>query len=239
MLHLGLGSFHRAHQAVYVHQLQLSGDHRWALAGGNIRPDMQDTIAALVASKGAYTLETVTPQGARSYTRIQAISRVIPWDAELSGLVALGAQDSTRIISFTVTEAGYYLDSKDRLDLGFADLHSDWDAARAGRPGSTIYGALVAILRARMRGGAGPLTLLNCDNLRHNGERARAGLLQFIELLGDAPLRDWVAHVGASERTVARLFRDELGTNFQQWRQQAILAHALPLLVRHSSSCLM
>lgn len=45
-------------------------------------------------------------------------------------------------------------------------------------------------------------------------------------------LRDWVAHVGASERTMARLFRDELGTNFQQWRQQAILAHALPLLAR-------
>ena len=45
-------------------------------------------------------------------------------------------------------------------------------------------------------------------------------------------LRDWVADVGASERTVARLFRDELGTNFQQWRQQAILAHALPLLAR-------
>ena len=206
MLHLGLGSFHRAHQAVYVHQLQLSGNHRWALAGGNIRPDMQDTIAALVASKGAYTLETVTPQGARSYTRIQAISRVIPWDAELSGLVALGAQDSTRIISFTVTEAGYYLDSKDRLDLGFADLQSDLDAARAGRPGSTIYGALVAILRARMRGGAGPLTLLNCDNLRHNGERARAGLLQFIELLGDAPLRDWVAqHTSSPNAMVDRI----------------------------------
>jgi AraC-like DNA-binding protein len=47
-----------------------------------------------------------------------------------------------------------------------------------------------------------------------------------------AQLRVWVARVGASERTVARLFRDELGTNFQQWRQQAILAHALPLLAR-------
>ena len=45
-------------------------------------------------------------------------------------------------------------------------------------------------------------------------------------------LSDWVAQVGASERTVARLFRDELGTNFQKWRQQAILAHALPLLAK-------
>ena len=192
MLHLGLGSFHRAHQAVYLHQLHASGDHRWTLAGGNIRADMQDTIAALAAQNGVYTLETVTPQGERSYTRISSISRVIPWDAQLSGLVETGAQDSTRIISFTVTEAGYYLDSKDRLDLGFADLQADLDAARAGRPGSTIYGALVAILRARMRASSGAVTLLNCDNLRHNGERARAGLLQFIDLLGDAPLREWV-----------------------------------------------
>ncbi len=198
MLHLGLGSFHRAHQAVYLHQLHASGDHRWTLAGGNIRADMQDTIAALAAQNGSYTLETVTPQGERSYTRISSISRVIPWDAHLSGLVATGAQDSTRIISFTVTEAGYYLDSKDRLDLGFADLQSDLDAARAARPGSTIYGALVAILRARMAASSGPVTLLNCDNLRHNGERARAGLLQFIELLNDEPLRDWVERNTAS-----------------------------------------
>jgi AraC-like DNA-binding protein len=47
-----------------------------------------------------------------------------------------------------------------------------------------------------------------------------------------ATLADWAADVGASERTVARLFRDELGTTYPQWRQQAVLAHALPLLAR-------
>lgn len=47
-----------------------------------------------------------------------------------------------------------------------------------------------------------------------------------------ATLADWASDVGASERTLARLFRDQLGTTFQQWRQQAILAHALPLLAR-------
>jgi D-arabinitol 4-dehydrogenase len=100
---------------------------------------VQDTIAALAAQNGVYTLETVTPQGERSYTRISSISRVIAWDAQLSGLVSNGAQDSTRIISFTVTEAGYYLDSKDRLDLGFADLQADLDAARALVDGDTTH----------------------------------------------------------------------------------------------------
>ncbi len=50
-----------------------------------------------------------------------------------------------------------------------------------------------------------------------------------------ATLAAWAADIGASERTVARLFRDELGLSYQQWRQQAILAHALPLLARGQS----
>lgn len=192
MLHLGLGSFHRAHQAVYLHQLQQTGDRCWALAGGNIRPDMKDTIDALMAQGGAYTLETVTPHNERSYTRITSIQTVVPFDAELSGLVAIGAAPDTRIISFTVTEAGYYLDAKDQLDPNFADLSADLAAAKAGEPVRTIYGALTVILRARMAANAGPVTLLNCDNLRHNGKRSRGGLLQFIELLGDNTLLAWV-----------------------------------------------
>ncbi len=206
MLHLGLGSFHRAHQALYLHQLQQSGDRRWSLAAGNIRPDMPETMAALAQQQGAYTLETVTPQGAYSYTRITSIAQVLPWDAQLSSLLAVGANAATRIISFTVTEAGYYLDATGTLDLGFTDLQVDLDALRAGRAGSTIYGALCGILRARMQGGAGPVTLLNCDNLRHNGERARSGLLQFIDLLGDSALRDWVsAHTSSPNAMVDRI----------------------------------
>ncbi len=92
---------------------------------------------------------------------------------------------STRIISFTVTEAGYYLDAKNRLDLSFPDLAADVAAAKQGKPGGTIYAALTAILRERMRRSGGKVTLLNCDNLRHNGERFRGGLLQFIALLND------------------------------------------------------
>ena len=206
MLHLGLGSFHRAHQALYLHQLQQTGDRRWTLAGGNIRPDMPQTMAALAQQQGAYTLETVTPQGQYSYTRITSIAQVLPWDAKLTGLLAVGAKATTRIISFTVTEAGYYLDATGRLDLTFADLQADLDALRGGRAGSTLYGALCGILRARMQTGAGPVTLLNCDNLRHNGERVRSGLLQFIELLGDDALRDWVSvHTSSPNAMVDRI----------------------------------
>jgi D-arabinitol 4-dehydrogenase len=193
ILHLGLGSFHRAHQAVYVHQLRQQGDTRWSITGGNLRPDMPETIAALQAQDGRYTLETVTPQGERSYTVIESIRRVIPYQDDLAPLIAAGADPATRIISFTVTEAGYYLDAANRLDWNsFPDLRADLEAVTQGQAGHTIYGGLVCILRARMRAGAGPVTLMNCDNLRHNGERSRGGLLQFIDALGDTALRDWV-----------------------------------------------
>ena len=193
ILHLGLGSFHRAHLAVYLHELIQSGDTGWQLAGGNTRPDMAETIAALQAQGGAYTLETISPAGEHRYTRIGSIRQVIGYTPDLAGLIAQGASSDTKIISFTVTEAGYYLDAQNRLDLAtFADLRADLDAARAGQPGSTIYGALTALLRARMKSGAGPVTLLNCDNLRHNGDRSRGGLLQFIELVGDTALLAWV-----------------------------------------------
>jgi D-arabinitol 4-dehydrogenase len=193
MLHLGLGSFHRAHQAVYIHELQKTGDKSWTLAGGNIRADMADTIAALQAQNGAYTLETISPAGEHHYERITSISQVVAYEPDLAGLIALGASAGTKIISFTVTEAGYYLDAKNQLDLDtFADLRADLEAVRAGQAGSTIYGALTAILRARLAANAGPVTLLNCDNLRHNGNRSRGGLLQFIELTGDTALLEWV-----------------------------------------------
>jgi D-arabinitol 4-dehydrogenase len=76
--------------------------------------------------------------------------------------------------------------------LSFPDLAADVAASKKGKPGGTIYAALTAILRERMRRSGAEVTLLNCDNLRHNGERFRGGLLQFIDLLGDTPLRDWV-----------------------------------------------
>ena len=188
ILHLGLGSFHRAHQAVYLQKLIDQGDTGWQIAGGNLRADMADTIAALEAQGGAYTLETVSPAGERFYERITAIRRVVPWTPDLAGLVEIGADPATRIISFTVTEAGYYLDEHDRLDDSFADLASDLTGTTRG----TIYGAMAAILGERRRRDAGPVTLLNCDNLRSNGERFRAGFLDFLARRGDTALRAWV-----------------------------------------------
>jgi D-arabinitol 4-dehydrogenase len=194
MLHLGLGFFHRAHQAFYLHQLNRSGSTDWALAGGNTRTDMMPLIASLASQGGAYTLETVSPAAERTYTRLESIKTVVPYEPGLKGLIDIGAAPSTRIISFTVTEAGYYLDANNRLDLTFPDLQTDVARARERKPGGTIYAALGAILRERMQRASGKVTLLNCDNLRHNGDRFREGLLQFLSLIGDTDLAAWVTN---------------------------------------------
>ena len=206
ILHLGLGSFHRAHQAVYLQQLHDAGDTRWSLVGANIRPDMAETLDALRAQGGQYTLETISPAGEVRYQRIAAIREVLPYEPSLAAVVVCGAAPATRIVSFTVTEAGYYLDAQHRLDASFADLQADIDRARRGEAGQTVYGAVCAILRARHAAGAGPLTLLNCDNLRHNGERFRSGLLEFIDRIGDPALRAWAeAHTSCPNAMVDRI----------------------------------
>lgn len=187
-LHIGLGSFHRAHQAIYQHKLHQQGDERWHITAGNIRPDMQSTIDALIAQNGAYTLETVTPGGQYQYELIESIRTIIQWDEELNGLAKVAADPATRIISFTVTEAGYYLDENGKIDSSHPDIKNDL----AGSSCCTLYGAMSRLLSTRKNQSAGPVTLLNCDNLRHNGDCFSSGLSQYLELSGDEELKDWV-----------------------------------------------
>lgn len=189
ILHIGAGSFHRAHQAWYLHRVNLSrepGEAPWSLTVGNIRPDMNAVLDALAAQHGVYTLETVTPQGERSYETIRSITRVLPWSADLAGLIEAGADPACKIIAFTVTEGGYYLDEHHRLDTANPDVAADLTGAR-----TTIYGALAAILEARMTRNGGPVTLQTCDNLRSNGDRFLAGMRDFLARRGASALLAW------------------------------------------------
>lgn len=191
IVHLGLGAFHRAHQAAVLQRLRDGGDVSWTLASGNLRDDGGAVETALLAQGGVYTLETVAPSGIRNYQRIDAVAKVIPYSPDHIALIALAADPDTRIVSFTVTEAGYCLDPNGHLDSASADFVADVAAHRAGAPPRTIYGALAAIAARRRSTGAGPITLLSCDNLRHNGDRVREGLHKFLALTGDDALREW------------------------------------------------
>ena len=126
------------------------------------------------------------------YHWITAIDQVIPYDASLKTITELATDPITRIISFTVTEAGYYLLENGDLDTSFPDLKADLERVKKGEPGQTLYGALITLLRARKQAGGGPITLQNCDNLRHNGDRVRGGLRDFAQKIGDTDILSWI-----------------------------------------------
>ena len=201
-LHLGLGSFHRAHQAVYLQDLHDRGDTRWHIIGANIRNDMQSTLEALRAQNGEYHVETVSPQGERQYQKVSAIQSIIDWDEGLHNLVPVVTDPNTRIISFTVTEAGYYLDDEKQLDTSSPEIQSDLSEKTV----KTIYGALAFLLLTRKAEAAGPITLLNCDNLRSNGECFWHGFTQFLEARNEQELLNWASeNVSAPNSMVDRI----------------------------------
>lgn len=184
ILHLGLGSFHRAHQALYLQLLldQEEADH-WSIIGANIRNDAAALIKALQEQKGKYILETVTPEGKRAYKTITSIKEVLPFTPDLAAVIEAAANEETKIISFTVTEGGYYLENN-TINLEHPDIKNDLVYGTL----STIYGVMTAILHERKT----PVTLLSCDNLRANGARFRKGLLEFLKAKGDTDLIEWV-----------------------------------------------
>ncbi|ENR5391261.1 MULTISPECIES: D-arabinitol 4-dehydrogenase [Providencia] len=196
-MHIGAGSFHRAHQAWYLHRLIQQGDDSWSIALGNIRNDANALLDNLTKQNGEYTLETVSPEGERHYEKITSVRKVLHWDDNLSQLVEQGCDKATRVIAFTVTEAGYYLTPQHELDAEQPDIKADLTGKM-----STIYGALTQILRARLAAHGEPVTLLNCDNLRHNGERFRHGFLSFLQLKGETELYQWVKENTRSPNTM-------------------------------------
>ncbi len=228
-LHIGAGSFHRAHQAWYLHRLlQTRGEHddRWYIALGNIRDDATDLLNTLEKQHGQYVLETVTPSGKRDYELITSIKKIVPWDATLSALIATGSAAETQVISFTVTEGGYYLDAHLQLDQHNADLKHDLDGGVC-----TIYGAMTHILQQRMKNHAGPVTLLCCDNVRHNGQRFYTGLTEFLTLRGLTDLLAWLPGAVTTPNTmVDRITPRPSADIASRVRQQLPIEDAVPVM---------
>ncbi|MBF0803010.1 MULTISPECIES: D-arabinitol 4-dehydrogenase [unclassified Neisseria] len=200
-LHIGLGSFHRAHQAWYLNELIKQGDDSWTIAAGNIRNDSEHTIEALRAQNGEYVLETVSPRGEREYEVIKSIRKLIPWQAGLVPLIEEGGREAVKVIAFTVTEAGYYLDSNFKLVQNDPALKAD-----LADGSQTIYGIIAKILKKRMQLENGAVTLLCCDNVRHNGERFHDGLVEFLGLTGQNDIIEWMkANVTTPNTMVDRI----------------------------------
>ncbi|PLP55810.1 mannitol dehydrogenase [Mesorhizobium loti] len=178
IVHLGVGAFHRAHQATYVDDCLAAGETGWGIVGASLRST--DTRDALAPQDCLYTLAVRSGQG-EDLRIVGSILSLLVAPEDPARLVDALCLPSVRIVTLTVTEKAYLRNAAGGLD--FSHPHIVWDLANHGHP-KTIYGFLVEAILRRQTAGMTPFTVLSCDNLPANGETLRGLLLEFAKARG-------------------------------------------------------
>lgn len=176
ILHLGLGAFHRAHQAALTEDCLTAGAVDWGIAAASLRSAA--TRDALAPQDGLYTL-ALRQNGTQSLQVIGALTHLYVAPENPQALLMAMADPGIRIVSLTVTEKGYL------ADLGTGQLRLDdpavqYDLAHPDSP-CTALGFVVQALALRRAAGIAPFTVLSCDNLPANGQLTHRLLTQFAE----------------------------------------------------------
>lgn len=165
IVHLGIGAFHRAHQAFYTERVMNQSGGDWGIIGCSLRsPSVRDQLAP---QDNYYTLVERSNQGEKIQL-IGAVRRTLVGPENPAELIAIMASASIKIISMTITEKGYCHDpATGKLNWQHPDILHDLNHLDAPK---SAPGYLVAALQQRALNQAGPVTLLSCDNLPNNGE---------------------------------------------------------------------
>jgi fructuronate reductase len=178
-VHLGLGAFHRAHQAVYTEDaIRHTGEHHWAIAAFTQRSGA--AAARLAPQDGLYTV-VERGAGASGPRIVGSLREVGDASADPGALVDRLSDRAVHVVTLTVTEKGYRHDPSTghlRLDdpAVVADLGS-------GTP-RTVPGVLANALARRAAAGLGPLTVISCDNLPDNGRLLERLVMEFADAAG-------------------------------------------------------
>jgi len=187
IVHIGVGNFHRAHQAMYLDRLfGLGEDHDWALVGAGVRAADVAVRDDLAAQDWLTTVVELNPGGLTAHVCGSMIDYVEPG---ATALVAALTVPEIRIVSLTVTEGGYFIDP---ATGGLARDHPAIvaDIARPDAP-ETAFGIIVAALAARRAAGVPAFTVMSCDNLPHNGVVARNAVVGLATAIS-ADLGAWI-----------------------------------------------
>lgn len=174
IVHLGVGAFHRAHQAVYTEEAIRAGGGEWGIVGVALRH--AGVPEALTHQNCFYTVETLAD--APEYRIVGALRRALTATAQRAAVLEALAAATTHIVTLTVTEKGYCLGANGELDIHHPDIAAD---LRCPAEPSSAIGWLAAALRARFESHQSPLTVISCDNLKRNGVRLADALGAFLE----------------------------------------------------------
>ncbi|PZQ95974.1 MAG: mannitol dehydrogenase [Cereibacter sphaeroides] len=190
IVHIGLGNFHRAHQAVYLDDLFAKGlGHDWAIIGAGVREGDARMRDALMAQDCLSTVIELDPAGHKA-RRIGAMTGFVEVQPDNAALIAAMSDPKIRIVSLTVTEGGYFVDpATGAFDPKAPEIAAD--AANPDKP-ATAFGAILAALKRRRAQGIPPFTVMSCDNLPGNGHVTKDAVVGLARL-SDAALANWVA----------------------------------------------
>ena len=196
IVHLGIGAFHRAHQALYTDDALAAQPAAWGICGVSLRsPDVRDRMRP---QDNLYTAVEKSSAGVRRRI-VGSVREVLFLDRERDLVLARLAAPATRIVSLTVTEKGYCHDpATGRLNFAHPDIAHDLQHPE--QPRSTV-GLLAAGFAARRARGAGPVSVVCCDNLPHNGAVLR-GLAAEYARARDPALAQWIAANAAFPSTM-------------------------------------
>ena len=199
IVHLGLGAFHRSHQAWYTHQA--SDAAHWGIAAFTGR--RPDAALALAEQDGLYTV-VERADGGDTFAVVSSIVEAID-GADVQRLAELIAAPATAVVTLTITEAAYRLGADGHLDAKAPDVVADLSLLAGNGFPTTPLGRLVLALAARRAAGAGPLAVVCCDNLSNNGTVAHNAVVGMAGAW-DAGLGDWIdANISFVSTSVDRI----------------------------------
>jgi len=189
IVHIGLGNFHRAHQAWYLHRLMQKGKaFNWAIVGAGVRKFDKLQRQKMLKQDFLTTLIELDPKG-QSSEIIGSMIDYIHIEDDNASLIKRMTKPDIRIVSLTITEGGYYLDPVTKnFDAENPDIV--YDASNPDKP-RTAFGAIIAALKIRRANGIGPFTCQSCDNLQGNGLIFRQTLVSLANL-SDPHLGEWI-----------------------------------------------
>ncbi len=191
IVHIGVGNFHRAHQAVYLNRLfELGEGWDWAIIGAGLMPYDKAMRNRLAGQDWLTTVVELDPDGLSARVCGSMIDFI---DIDPAILIDRLCRPDIRIASLTITEGGYFVDpNSGGFDTTHADIQADIEVARAGGTPATVFGVLVAALLRRRNEGTPPFTIMSCDNLPENGHVARQAVIGYARALS-ADAADWIS----------------------------------------------
>ncbi|MFV2091823.1 MAG: mannitol dehydrogenase family protein [Hyphomicrobiales bacterium] len=185
--HIGVGAFHRCHQAEFTEDLLEMGAEDRYLTGIVLRPPWMSQ--AIRDQSGLYTRTLVAGQS-RDIRVIGAYRKVIDCIQGADDALRVLADPRMQVFTITVTEKGYcHIPSTGVLDLAHPDIVADLQNPTSP---TSLIGLLVEGLRRRSANGTGGLALVSCDNVPGNGTVLGQALIRMAEVQ-DPPLADWIA----------------------------------------------